>query len=67
MNALLAERSKRRKEKDWAGEEERDTRTKSVTEGGDGSDIKRLVESVKRKSKGSNADGGVGKRRKFAS
>ncbi|KDQ12856.1 hypothetical protein BOTBODRAFT_134036 [Botryobasidium botryosum FD-172 SS1] len=66
MAALLSERSKRRKEKDWAAEAERNDRARATSESGDAQDIKRLVESVKRKSK--NKDGqAMGKRRKVAS
>jgi hypothetical protein len=65
MSALLFERSKR--QKNSVGRDREDVvGTENRAEGREGSDIKKLVESVKRKSSSALGDnGGVGKRRKF--
>jgi hypothetical protein len=59
MSALLEERSKRRRQKHPKAEAEGLT---SSTANASSTDLKSLIESVKRKSAG--VDGGIGKRRK---
>lgn len=66
MTALLQERTRRNKEKDHSRKPVENRMTDASTSAGSSDNIKSLVESVKRKSKGlGDGGGGGGKRRKI--